>query len=347
MIFGGIALLTRIFYCAVLCVAIGIATPARSAENEPRRPDGWHWGVGSSEAADPLQAGDEAAGRAKAALGDHEAKFVLVNSVGALMTPQLIDGVAKHFPRAVIHGGEVTNPWTPDGNNPESKVLDAQTGVGVWALGGDMEITVAMEETPDAKGDDDPYHEAGAALAQKLKSAMEDETRPGRLMITWGDQFGGSNQSYAEGLNDGFGEVRPIVGGASGSGEAKEVFEGTIHRGVNIGVVIAGDFTVGMARSRGAHQPETVASAIEKAWETSEAGEGEDPFFALFFNCRRRRQAMIDAESLAGEHSTVLRLLPGKQFFGAYGPGQIGPKETGGASEGVGFHVVAALLFAK
>lgn len=335
---------TLFSFLLFLCVSMPILSgEPEGAAASVRKPAGWYSGVGASGLSDPAEAGSAAALEAKEALGGVPAKFVMVVSARPLMGKALLDGVKQHFPAEVIYGGEVTCPWTPEGNYPDSTTLDVEVGVGVWAVGGDVEIVAASAVTDGDDDEEDAYYQAGVDLAGVLREPVEQCARPGKLVFTWGDQYTGSNKAFARGLNDGFGATYPIVGGAAGSAEAKVVVKGELSTGINVGVLLAGDFAIGMSKNTGPHMPRT---ADLTAREALSQGGGESPFFGLLFNCRRRRVGMMKEGTLREEHATILKYFPGGEFFGFYGPGEIGPAGVGEASEGVGFSVVAALLFA-
>lgn len=337
---------SRTLVSFLLCIVFSYATAMSSEVAAARKPAGWHSGVGTSFLPDARLAGEAAAAAARAALGDVEPKFVMVMAARPLVTDELIAGVATHFPVELIFGSEVTSVWTPDGNNANSKTLDTVTGVGVWAVGGDVDIMVAGVSTGDwdeASEEVLTYYQAGLELAALVRPAFEESTRPGRLLLTWGDQFTGSNKAYARGLNEGLGAIWPIVGGAAGGADAKVISRGEIGTGLNIGVVLAGDFKIGQAKRTGPHTPKTTELAFEDALRQ---GDGEEPFFGLLFNCRRRRVGMMNEGGLAEEQELAKKYLAKGDFFGFYAPGEIGSASSGEPAEGVGFSVTMALLFA-
>lgn len=327
-------------WTAFLVLAFAAFCHAAPGGESPKIPVGWASGVGASSLEDPAKAGSEAAAMAKAALGGSPAKFVMVAAAISQVTPELVRSVAEHFPVDIIYGGQVTSPLTSYGNHPDYTTLDIDAGVAVWALGGTTEVQVAEVSTA-RENDDDVYYNAGVELAEKLKDALENSEKPGKLVFTWGDQYTGSNKVFAAGLNEGFGKTWPIVGGASGNITAKVIVRGEIVTGVDVGVVIAGDFSLGQAMNGGTHTPETADQTLVQALED---GEGE-PFFALVFNCRRRRKGMIDSGELAKELEVMRNRLPGVSFFGFYGPGEIGSQKFGEEARGMGFTVAAAVFF--
>ena len=69
-------------------------------------------GVGSSENTSARLAGAEAAKKAKDALGGGRANVVIVFSARSQLGPELVDGVAESFDKALICGCEGYSPVT-------------------------------------------------------------------------------------------------------------------------------------------------------------------------------------------------------------------------------------------
>lgn len=318
-----------------LCLLVATLAPAFAAE-----PPGWDSGVAMSRLDDPFAAGNEAAAGAKAKLKG-EAKFVMVVAAEPQVTPELVAGVAKHFPKSVIFGGQATSPLTRESNFPQYDSLDIPAGVAVWALGGDVDVAFAHTSTvrPD---DDDVYFNAGVDLAEQLKDFLAASKRPGKVVFTWGDQYTGSNKDFAQGMNEGFGETWAITGAASGNVTAKVILEGEIKTGENGAAAICGDFRLGQSMNGGTHTPETADRTLAEAVS---AGDGDDPFFALIFNCRRRRRGMLDSGELGKELDAINKHMKGAEFFGFYGPGEIGSTRVGEPALGMGFTVTATVFF--
>ncbi len=305
-----------------------------------RAPDGWASGVGNSAKADPFEAGEEAAAQAYRLLQGVPAKIVVVGAAAEQVTPELIEGVKKHFDAGIIYGCQITSPLTATTNFPDVQTIDIPVGVAVWALGGDVDIAVESVATdPDA---DDSYFDAGEALGVALRDVVAGSDRPGKVIVTFGDQYNGVNKDFAFGMNEGLEDIYPIVGAASGNIESKVITRGAIRTGVNVGIFIGGEFALGQSYNGGTHTPETADKTLGEALAEH---EGEDPFFVLIFNCRRRRQGMIERKQLAEELATIKNRLPGIDFFGFYGPGEIGSRASGEPAEGVGFTVVVAVFF--
>ena len=246
----------------------------------------------------------------------------------------------KHFPADVIYGCQITSPLVAESNFPDVPTIDIPVGVLVWALGGDIDLKIFTASTN--RDSDIPYEDAGVELGQAIKPYMEGLRRPGKIIFTFGDQYNGSNKDFAVGLNKGLGETYPIVGAAAGNQEAKEIIKGEIVASMDIAVAIGGPFRLGQALQGGTHSPETADKVMAAA--VSQGG-GQPPFFAMVFNCRRRRQGMIERGQLAEELDRIRSRLPGVEFFGFYGPGEVGSEKPGDPAKGVGFTVTAAVFF--
>jgi hypothetical protein len=323
----------------VLFVVALPAGPVRGAE------EAWRSGIGLSLLEDPKEAGREAAAAAREAFGEGEPKIVIVTAAIGQVTPDLVEGVAEHFPKGIIYGCEVAALIIPATNNPDEEELDILAGVSVLALGGDIDVVTESQNALIIEGDT-IHLDNGRNIGAALLPAVEASTRPGRLIVTFGNQPNGPNQDFARGLRESLGETFPIVGGAAGrTGEtarAKEIVRGEIVVGYNIAVFIAGRFRLGLAMEAGQHKPATADRTMANALAQ---GEGAEPMFAFVFNCRRRRAEMINERLLTEEHAVFLRHMSGVPFFGFYGPGEIGAPARGEPSVGAGWTVTTAVLF--
>ena len=307
--------------------------------------EAWRSGIGLSILENPKEAGREAATAARKAFGEGEPKIVIVAAAIGQVVPGLVEGVAEHFPREIIYGSEVAVPLTPETNFPDAEELDILAGVAVLALGGDIEVATAFESTA-IEGTDNPYHENGRRLGAALLPAVEASTRPGKLVLTFGNQHTGSNEAVVSGLQEALGGTVPIVGGAAGSSgksaEAKEIVKGEIVTAYNVAILFAGRFRLGLAMGTGQHKPATADKAMEDALAQ---GDGAEPMFAFIFDCRRRRQEMMEENALAEEHGMFLKHMGSVPFFGFYGPGEIGTTGVGEPVIGTRFTVTTAVLF--
>ena len=346
----------KIFAAAVLLTPFFALVPPAGAGEVLRV------GVGTSLLADPAEAAREAALQAKQNFGDaEEAKLVLVYAAMPMFTPALVESLAEHFPAGILYGSQAAAPLTPDTNVPDAPQLDADTGVGVLAMGGEVSIKFYAQTTEAA---DDPeleaiigdgntvypeyaaYRLAGRRLGAQMAAAMADCPSPGHLAVTGGDQNTGPNVEVAAGLGESLGNRFPVVGAASArdpqTGEDRELIAGELTSGMIFAVSICGDFRLGQSRQQGQHTPETTDLAMASALAE---GDGAQPLFAFIFDCRRRRLMMRENDELADEHAVFLRRMDGVPFFGMYGPGEIGATAFGEPVEGVAFSVATAVLF--
>lgn len=298
------------------------------------------YGVGVSAKADPAAAGDEAAAAAKAGLGGAPAKFLIVAAPEGQMVPELIDAIAKHFDRKLIYGHVSWAPNTHMGNFSDDPDLAVKAGVNICAIGGDIDVVVEVQATdPDAE---DGYYDSGLALGERLKPVLEKNKRPGVLILTAGDQLNTVNPDFAAGLQDGLEEHYPILGGASGNYQAKEIVAGKVVNGYNICAAIMGDFGIGMSLYTGEHKPESGKIAMEQA--LADGKEFGKPFFAIISDCLSRRQSMQATKNLDQEHKWIKETL-GTDFFGNYVHGEIGCRGKKERAEGVGFSLSTVVFF--
>ncbi|MDR1535342.1 MAG: FIST C-terminal domain-containing protein [Planctomycetota bacterium] len=328
---------------SIFALGLALLFPVGAAgrAGTPPVPAGWRSGIGLSWLADPYAAADEAAGEAKAGLGGGEAKFVFAGAANPQVVPELIEGLKKHFPAEIIYGCQVSSPLVAESNFPDEKSIDIQAGVQVWALGGEA-VEVGIFTVSTELDVDNPYEEAGIELGREVRPFIEGLKTPGRLIFTFGDQYNGSNKDFVNGLNQGLGKIYPLVGGAAGNQTALEIIRGEIQDSMDVAVVIGGPFRLGQTLSGGTHTPETADMVMAEAVAQ---GGGAAPFFAMLFNCRRRRQGMIEHRQLAEELDHIRRRLPGIEFFGFYGPGEVGSDRPGEPARGVGFTVTTAVFF--
>ena len=322
----------------VALFAVAVAGPARAAE-------AWRSGIGLSHLENPKAAGQEAAAEARKAFGDGEAKIVLVMAALGQVTPELVEGVAEHFPKGIVYGSEAASLLVPATNFPDAEELDIPAGVAVLALGGDIDVATDAQSTA-IEGVENPYLENGRRLGAALLPAVKASQHPGKLILTFGNQHTDSNKSVAAGIQESLGGPFAIVGASSGttgkSASAMEIVKGEIVVGYNVAIFIGGRFRLGLAMQSGQHKPDTADKAMADALAQ---GDGDAPFFAFIFDCRRRRMQMMEEQHLQEEHDVFLKHMAGAPFFGFYGPGEIGSTKLGEASVGTAFSVTTAMLF--
>ncbi len=288
-------------------------------------------GNGYSTSNDPQQAGAEAAAKAKAAIGDSQAKVVLVfDSVGQGIPAKqaMLQGVASVFDASIVYGCSAYAPITQDCN----------TGtVGVLAIGGDVRATAAMA---DLEGG----HEAcGKRIGEALKEAAAAESA-GRVVLLFGACHVPANDKLVGGLNSVLGEKFPVVGGA-----AKDdllYYQGKVFSQNNLGLLLRGDFTCSFAaKNAPTKQKDRVIVVAGEAAEQALGGRQDDALLVFAFDCGGRRGQMGgDVDKELG----VMKAAAGKNpIFGFYGSGEIGPKDNDSAPSGVAYHVIICAILAK
>ena len=294
-------------------------------------------GIGQSAAETPLAAGTEAALSAKTALGATSPKIVVVFASRKFLVPELIQGVAASFDKALIYGCEGYSPITAAGNFADQGHTITH-GVAVMALGGSATVTVATDTVATGK-DKARFTASGARLAKGL---VRDPAAPGAIILSFGNQHVGDNQLLVDGLWPALGSQIHLLGVAAGGDAAKEIVRGEIVSGTNVALLIQGDFTVGTGLA-GGNKEQTVAKATE-ALTAAQAGKADKPAdLVLVFDCGGRRGTLVKAQQIAPEFAAIRSATGESPLFGFYGGGEIGMLD--GKPTGVGYHVSAAALW--
>lgn len=297
-------------------------------------------GTGRSEAKDAKEAGAEAAAQAKAAWGKGTPKIVIVFAARSLVKQELVDGVAQHFDKTLIFGCEGYSPVTTVGNFAELGHTIPH-GVAVLALGGDVSITVASEPVvagPDKKA---AFTASGEKLGAGLKDAVA-AAKQSRIVLSFGNQHVGDNQPFMDGFYKGTGVVIPVVGAAAGGQGSKEIVKGEIVTGVNVAVLLAGNFKLGVGIAGGS---EKLAAKAADAFTSATKEHGAKPIVAFVFDCGGRRGNMFKQKELADEFLFMKKIVPEAPIFGFYGGGEIGAVSLDKPSKGVGFHIAVATIY--
>lgn len=295
-------------------------------------------GTGCSEVKDAKGAGAEAAAQAKAAWGEGTPKIVF--AARSLLKPELVEGVAQHFDKALIYGCEGYSPVTTTGNYSELGHT-IPNGVAVLALGGDLSVTAASE--PVAAGPDKKaaFQSSGEKLGAAMKGAVE-AAKQGRIVITFGNQHVGDNQPFMDGFYKGTGVTLPVVGAAAGGQGSKAIVKGEIVTGVNIAVLLSGTFKLGVGLAGG---NDNLAAKATEAFTRATKEHGVKPAAVFVFDCGGRRGTMLKQKELANEYSNMKKVVPEAPLFGFYGGGEIGTVALDKPSKGVGFHIAVAAIY--
>jgi hypothetical protein len=296
--------------------------------------------TGRSEAKDPKEAGAEAAAQAKAAWGEGTPMIVLVFAARSLVKQELVDGIAQHFDKALIYGCEGYSPVTTAGNFAELG-QSIPNGVAVLVLGGNVLMTVASEPVvagPDKKAG---FTASGEKLGAGLKDAIA-AAKQSRLVITFGNQHVGDNQPFLDGFYKGIGTTLPVVGAAAGGQGSKEIVKGQIVTGVNVAILLAGNFKLGVGLAGG---NDNLAAKAGDAFTSATKEFGTNPIVAFVFDCGGRRGNMFKQKELAAEFTFMKKIVPEAPIFGFYGGGEIGTIALDKPSKGVGFHISIATIY--
>ncbi|NQU25508.1 MAG: FIST C-terminal domain-containing protein [Candidatus Nealsonbacteria bacterium] len=286
-------------------------------------------GNGHSILADGEKAGTEAAEKAKAALGETEAKVVLVfDSVegGAKGKEAMLKGVASVFDASITYGCAAYAPITQDCN----------TGtVAVLALGGDVRIAPAVAEV----GGDH------AACGKKIGAALKAVAVPedaGRVVLLFGACHVPKNNDLVGGVCSVLGEKFPVAGAAA-MGDLL-YYQGKVLPQSNLGLMLIGDFTCSFAaKNAPASEKERVIAVAGEA--AAQAVGDKKATLVLAFDCGGRRGQMggeIDKE-LAG----MCAAIGDAPLFGFYGSGETGPADNDSAPKGVGYHIIICAILGK
>jgi hypothetical protein len=313
---------------AVLCIVSASAGAERLAV-----------GVGSSDKEDAKAAGAAAAKLAREALGGSPATVVVVFAARRQVNADLVAGVAESFDSAIVYGGEGYSPVTAAGNFA-SQGHDIKNGVAVLAIGGNVKATAASETVAEGGDGKAAFAECGRKIGEQLKPALA-EPAAGRIIVTFGNQHVGDNQPYVEGLSAVTGTNTVIVGAASGGRGAKEIVKGAVVSGVNVAILLTGEFKVGVGLEGGQGN---LVDKTETSLRAAVSAGGGKPVVALIFDCGGRRGGLVKEQKITEEFEVMKRLAGPAPIFGFYGGGEIGQSACGAAARGVGFSVAAAVL---
>jgi hypothetical protein len=290
-------------------------------------------GTGYSELKDSREAGVEAAGKAKAALGGEKAKVVIVFGIDSLKHDQLLDGVTSIFDASIVHGCTSYNSITQEGNCGTAAVL---------AIGGGVEVTAVVA---DVNGND--YKGCGADLGTQLKAAAERDA-PGKVVALFGDCHVSKNDQVVKGICSVLGERFPVIGAAA----KKDIsyFRGKVAgKKKNVAILMTGDFELGCSTLKEGPADidrNKLVAAAGQAFKDAVGDDLERTAMVFAFDCGGRRGKM--GKDRPRELGVMLDVV-GKDMpvFGFYGSGEMGPKATGEPPKGVGYHISACAIKTK
>jgi hypothetical protein len=288
-------------------------------------------GNGHSMLTDGVEAGHEAATKAKAALGETEAKVVLVfDSIegGVEGKEAMLKGVASVFDASIVYGCSAYAPITQDCN----------TGtVAVLALGGDVRIAPAVA---DLEGG---HEVCGKKIGEALKAVAVPEDA-GRVVLLFGACHVPKNNDLVGGVCSVLGEKFPVAGAAA-KGDLLYC-QGEVLPQSNLGLMLIGDFTCGFAsKNAPADEKDRVIAVAGEAAAQAVGDKKDDATLVLAFDCGGRRGQMggeVDRE-LAG----ICAAIGDAPLFGFYGSGETGPADNDSPPRGVGYHIVICAILGK
>lgn len=296
-------------------------------------------GVGSSDNESAKMAGEEAAKKAKDALGASEVKLVIVFAARKQLTADLVAGVAGSFDKSLIFGCEGYSPVTTTGNFADQGHT-INKGVAVMVIGGDVKVTAVSAEVSKAAEKMQGFVDCGKRIGDGLKPAL-DAASKGKVILTFGNQHVGSNQPFVDGLTGVIGTVVPVVGAAAGGDGAKEIVKGEVTNAVNIAVLLSGDFKVGVGLAGGAGD---LVAKTEESLSNALKAAGGNLVAVLIFDCGGRRGDLVKQQKIVAEYEVMKKLAGKVPFFGFYGGGEIGTQSAGAAPKGVGFSTASAVI---
>jgi len=289
-------------------------------------------GIGCSEAKDAKTAGAEAAGAAKKALGEADAKLVLVYHGGDLLDDRasLLKGVNSVFDASLVYGCSGYAPLSHIGGD---------SGVAVLALGGDIQVATAVSKTAGKQDDLD----CGKRIGQSLKAAAPADAS-GRVVLLFGDCHVPRNDKVAKGVSSVFGDDVRVIGGAAFQGVSYAA--GAEVKGSNIGILIGGDFTCDVSLQQD-NSPDGLVASAKKAFEEAIGEDGDKVELVFAFDCGGRRANMLKIGNFPAGLQAMKEAAGDRPFFGFFGSGEIGCSSATATPSGVGHHISTCAIKAR
>lgn len=284
-------------------------------------------GNGLSLSKDAKAAGAEAAKKAKDALGDEQAKAVLVFHSQALAKgyEQVLEGVASVFDSSLIYGCGAYATLTQDGNDGHLAVL---------AIGGDVQVTAAVAQTAGKQDDEACGKRIGDALKHPAAKG------PGKVLILFGDCHVPRDNQLVKGVCGVLGETFPVVGAAALNGDI--YVKGEKVKKSNVGLLLTGNFTCGFGMKKDM-SPEGLINSARDTFKDA-IGDKKKVACVLVFDCGGRRGAMQKNKNFAKELEAMKEVAGDTPIFGFYGSGEIGCPATGAPPKGDGYHISACAI---
>lgn len=288
-------------------------------------------GAGASMAQEPKAAGEEAAKKARAALGEAEPKLVLVHYNGPLIpkAAAVVEGVAGVFPKQIIYGCGAYAALAGESND---------AAVAVLALGGDVAVSAAVAATAGPKDDAD----CGRKLGEALKDAAA--AGPGKVLILFGACHIPRNDQVVRGICGVLGEAFPIVGAAAFRDDI--VARGELVKGSNVAILLTGPFACGFGLAKDM-SPEGLISSARDTVKAALGEKRDKAALLLVFDCGGRRGEMQKNKTFGKELEAMKEAAGGVPLFGFYASGEMGCTTVGAPPKGVGYHIAACAILAE
>ena len=304
--------------------------------------------VASATNDDPAAAGRTAAEALKRAMGSTPPKVVLLSECFEDKTnkEKVLAAVAAVFPREFVLGAATYGSFTQAGcTDADSVCLTGIGGDGVKASAALVTNMGVAHLTYDANKEvvSQRLRTSGARLAGSLRRSPQD-----RLMVLLADAHSPKNQALVEGVQQIVGPKFPITGGCANknAGQTFVYFGNRVYEDAAVGLMLAGDFRVGLAGRQAKENNAVIQTAEQSAREAASRVQGK-PVAALAFDCAGRRSKLKNiAEELASIQKAIGKDLP---LFGCYCAGEMGPvdqtdKPAGALCGGSGWHIMFTLI---
>ncbi len=296
----------------------------------------------------PLQAGESAARKLMAKIGDAPLQAVLVSECFEDLPwkQQLLQGIGSVIPSERVFGTSTYGSFTQQGTagfDSVSLLGIAGDGISVsTALVTELGVArLTFEESePLIK---ERLHAAGKQLADKLQRTDRD-----RLMILLADAHSPKNRYLVEGVQQVVGPDFPITGGSANRNEGQNYvyYQGKAHADSAVALMLSGDFEVAMSGQKAMENDQVIATAKDGAAEALAEMTGQ-PLGVLAFNCAGRRGRLHRPE----DEWNAIRQALGEELalFGLYCAGEVGPLDPSEQVPGVlvggsGWHVMFTVL---
>lgn len=289
------------------------------------------FGIGASTEKNCRNAAETAAGKARQALSGAKPKLVLINIMAKNQkaAEDAVAGAKEVFPDTPIYGSTSSGAITDD-----EIVLN---GVSILVFAGDLQFAAAGAPV-DPKGD-----ACGRAIGEQLSQKPLPEGKSRFLFVT-GDAHWPKNQHIAEGVNAALNLDIPAAGSAA-DGPKLCVVDGQVKAKYGIGVIIAGDFSLGygidVSQTQDGQRDSSIDGMLAAGRRACESATRDGkPKLLLVFDCVGRRNGYRkEADGLQKEQQLFKQFAPDGQVYAFFGQGEYGRKSPEAKSYAGGFHI--------